>query len=425
MTRASRCDTHRLDAVEVTASGALRVPARVARVGVLTYTDDEGNTWGEFVPEGTLFAADSMATLRGVAVTDMHPTTKVTPVTRKGVQVGHASDLVERDGNYLATPLYVTDADEIRLVQSGERKDVSCGYTCDFDETPGVFDGVAYQRVQIDRVYNHLGLGPEGWGRAGTDVSLRMDGASVPVARLDGAHTRVDGNGSQNTGAQGASAKGSNVKKKLKVRGREYNLDADDEMKVAQDAVGEVEKKADADAGELAAVKAALMDALTKVAALEAKMAVSAAAEPAPVTEEMVPDDVADSIATKRTALRERAAAVLPSDPKAAGYVKLDGLSAVAIKRAVVAHAHPTMKLDGMKPETIDGMYLAITEGAIAAKTKREDGQRKLSEVLTPAATQGAEVQREDGQGAPSPSASLQKKLEDQGRAPLNPTKSN
>jgi hypothetical protein len=87
MARAARYDLHRLDAVEVTASGALRVPARLARVGVLVYDDGAGNTWGEFVPPDTLFAADSLATMRGVALTDLHPQKQVTPENRKALQL--------------------------------------------------------------------------------------------------------------------------------------------------------------------------------------------------------------------------------------------------------------------------------------------------------------------------------------------------
>ena len=45
-----------------------------------------------------------------------------------------------------------------------------CGYECDLDETPGVPRGTPYQRVQRGIDYNHLRIGPEGWGRAGTGV---------------------------------------------------------------------------------------------------------------------------------------------------------------------------------------------------------------------------------------------------------------
>ena len=67
MARAARYDLRRLDAVEELPSGELRVPARLAKVGVLVYEDAEGNSWGELVPEETLFSADSMATARGTS----------------------------------------------------------------------------------------------------------------------------------------------------------------------------------------------------------------------------------------------------------------------------------------------------------------------------------------------------------------------
>lgn len=130
-----------------------------------------------------------------------------------------------------------------------------------------------------------------------------------------------------------------------------------------------MEKKSDADMAELTAVKAALMDALQKVAALEAKQTAAAAAGGAAVTEDQVPDEVADSIANKRIELRARARRVLGETDTDGKPLKLDGLSAKEIRRRVVAKAMPTTKLDGLSDETLTGMFLAVTnEGAQAAR---------------------------------------------------------
>ena len=147
------------------------------------------------------------------------------------------------------------------------------------EPTAGVWEGEKYDGIQRDIRYNHVGLGPEGWGRAGSEVSLRLDGAAVQV-RGDAAPKGKD-----------------DAMKVLKVRGREFKLDAENEVAAAQGEVTAMEKKSDADMAELTAVKAALMDALQKVAALEAKQTAAAAAGGAAVTEEQVPDEVADSIA--------------------------------------------------------------------------------------------------------------------------------
>lgn len=353
------------------------MPARVAKVGVLRYRDADGNEWGELVPESTLFAADSMATLRAVACTDLHPSAPVTPLTRKGLQVGHVGDVIARDGDYLAAPVYITDGDAIALVQSGQRRDVSCGYECELDETPGTFNGVPYDRVQRARVYNHLGVGPEGWGRAGTDVSLRLDGGAA-VARLDGgAVARVD----STTNGAGAASPERNRMKTIKIRGKAYRLDADEEMAAAQkacDAMEEDVAKTSDIGSQLDAANNALMDAMKTIAEMKAKLALAEAAKPeAPaVTEESVPEMVADSIVAKRLAkldaARSSARAIAPE-------VKLDGLmSPRKIHEAALAIAVPTVKLDGLSDDRVAGMVDAFAETAKKAGEKggkRQDGK--------------------------------------------------
>lgn len=320
-----------------TPQGGLRLDAAITRVGVLTYTDTNGKTWREYKPEEEVFKADSLATLDGAPVTELHPEKLVDGANWKAVSVGHLVGAPRRDGDFVVAPIAVQDAGTAGRVEARELHDVSAGYTCRIDWTAGITpDGDPYDAVQRDIVYNHAALGPEGWGRAGTEVSLRLNGAAVQV--------RGD-----------SPAPRSTMTKKLKIKGREFKLDADDEIAKAQDAVGELEA---AQESELGAVKDALMEALKKVASLEAKIAVEEAAEAKPVTEDMVPDEVADALASKRLALRQRAAKVLGAD------VKLDGLTAAAIHKLVVAKALPSVKLDSLDAKIVEGMFVAATDGA-------------------------------------------------------------
>ena len=381
------------------------MPARVAKVGVLRYQDADGNTWGELVPESTLFAADSMATLRAAACTDLHPAKPVTPLTRKGLQVGHVGDVVTRDGDYLRAPVYVTDGDAIALVQSGQRRDVSCGYECELDETPGTFNGVPYDRVQRDRVYNHLGLGPEGWGRAGTDVSLKMDGAGelsglakgAAVARLDSGDVRAATSASpaaqeplqgaqktsadsQTTGSaapttapeKGTRSAMAQPKTNVKKDGDEMppKIPAGDE-KDKKDMEGEKIDSPDLGA-QLDAANNALMEAMKTIAMLKAQLAVTEATKPE-ITEENVPEMIADSIVAKRLAkldaAREGARLIAPA-------AKLDGLMiARKIHEAAIAVALPTLKLDGLSDDGVNGVFVGQVEAAKKAGEKRQDGK--------------------------------------------------
>ena len=195
--------------VRPTPQGGLCVEAAVARSGVLEYSDGT-RTWREYRPEEEVFAADSLATLRGAVVTNEHPEALVTPDTFKAVSCGHAHDDVRRDGNLVVVDLDVQDAALCRLVEAGERRKVSCGYTCEVEHTAGVTpDGERYDAIQRRIRHNHVALLAPGEGRSGPEVSLRMDGAAVHVRRVD-------------------AAKGLSMKRTIKVRGVEYRLDADD-----------------------------------------------------------------------------------------------------------------------------------------------------------------------------------------------------
>lgn len=391
------------------------------------YEDAEGNSWGELVPEETLFSADSMATARGMAVADLHPGKPVTVVNRKALQVGHVGDDVRRDGAYLAAPVYITDAAEIDLVRKGERKDTSCGYTCDFDEQPGVFGGVPYVRVQKNRVYNHLGLGPEGWGRAGTDVSLRLDSAQHVAARFDAPVARADsldspvGSGSSAPASQAARAANGDAKMATKQRrdGDEPTPDEKDKKTEAPkaDEAPEMVAKKDADEAYAAmeAKHVARIEALEKVVADMAKeLATLKSEEAAEVTEADVPEKVADSIVEKRLArldsAREGARLIAPA-------VKLDGLMKPrAIQSAAIAAALPSVKLDGLSDDGVNGVFTGLVEGARAKSAKRTDGNAKTAAVMGVTKDQAEEVAREDGQAAIDPIAQQRDALQSWGK---------
>lgn len=319
--------------VRETPQGGLCVEAAVARSGVLPYSDG-AREWKEYRPPEEVFSVDSLASLRGATVTDQHPAALVTPATFKAVARGNAIGDPRRDGVFVVADLMVQDADLVALVQSGDRREVSCGYTCVVVPTPGVTpEGEHYDAIQTEIRHNHVALLAPGTGRSGPEVSLRLDGAAVQVRR-DAAEERA-------------------VKYTLKIGGREFKCDAAEDMAAAQTAV-------DAGSTELAEVKAALMTALQKVAAMEAKqVAASAAAPPAatPPTEADVPEVVQDAIIKNRGALVATARQVLGAE------AKLDGLKADEIRRLVVAKAHPEMKLDGLSADTVGGMFLATTSG--------------------------------------------------------------
>lgn len=416
--RAIRMDFSHFDGVESAPGGGLRIPAAVTRVGVLEYEDAEGNRWGELRPAEEVFAEDSLATLRGAPLTDLHPSALVTPETWKRVAIGHVGDDVRRDGDFVAASVIVQDGSAVERVQAGERREVSCGYECDLDETPGEYGGTPYQRVQRGIRYNHLGIGPEGWGRAGADVSLRLDGADTRVraTRLDAPRAHIQTVSGSACRAAPASTQESHMANATKQRrdGDEPPQPEKKDPPPKADAEGiEAPVGGDEAAAKVALLERLLAEALKENAELKAAKA-SEAAKPAPeITEGMVPEAVQDAIVAKRGALREKAAKVLPRD------AKLDGLTAAEIRRRAVAHAHPTMKLDGLSDAFVEGVFESLVATVAQAAQKREDGRKQVANVLGTTSEQFEAVKREDG-GPADAGASLQQKLVEAGRAPIN-----
>lgn len=350
-------------AIEPTPQGGVRVRARIARVGVLRYSDGAGRTWGEYRPPEEVFAEDSLTTLRGATVTDLHPQGLVTAESYRTLARGHAHDDVGAEADrYVVATLAVNDASLARMVLDGERRDVSAGYTCEVEPTPGVSpEGEPYDGIQRRIRFNHVALGPRGWGRSGTDVGLRMDGAAFEVRR-------------------DIAAGEPTTMRKIKIKGVEYRLDGDnpEDDKVKQ-AISDMEMelpKKDADnaalLAQLEAAQKALTEAVGEVAKLKAQMS---AEQPAPVvTEEMVPEEVMDAALARREQLRADAAVIL-------GDEAVKALKPAELKRAALAKL--SVKADGLDAKLVDSIFTGAVAAAKATKPaeRRNDSLDALNRV--------------------------------------------
>lgn len=176
-----RVDLGRLDAAERTPTGGVVVPAYVTRAGVFRYRNTDGTERLEYRPPDEVFSEDSLRTLKQASVTDLHPSGPVTPDNWQALTVGSVDD-VRKDQTFVAAKLYVQDARAIKAVDSGDRRELSCGYTCRLDMSPGVSpEGERYDAVQRQIRYNHVALLPVGTGRAGADVRVRLDSGAVQL----------------------------------------------------------------------------------------------------------------------------------------------------------------------------------------------------------------------------------------------------
>ena len=208
-----RFDFGRLGKVERTPQGGVRVPANLTRTGVFTYRLADGTHRRELRLPEDVFHEDSLATLAGAPVTDLHPPGMVRPDNWRTLAVGHVGENVKPDGRFVSAKLAIQDAAEIEAVDRGERSELSCGYSCRTEETPGEWNGEKYDAIQRGIRYNHVALGPSGWGRAGNEVALRLDsrdacqvlddqpaacppqtqkGKTMPKIRIDGIEYEAD-----------------------------------------------------------------------------------------------------------------------------------------------------------------------------------------------------------------------------------------
>jgi hypothetical protein len=152
-------ETTMLDAstnLRVTQDGYLIASPRVARTGVqLSKGFAEVRVYR---PESEVMSKDAMSSLAWKPITIEHPDVPVTAQNWRDLAVGHLSDEVVRDGEFIRVPLRLMDAEAIDIVRGG-KKQLSVGYTAVLQwgdgKTP---DGESYNAIQTAIRANHVAI---------------------------------------------------------------------------------------------------------------------------------------------------------------------------------------------------------------------------------------------------------------------------
>ncbi|MEI7261323.1 DUF2213 domain-containing protein [Pectobacterium carotovorum] len=152
---------------EITPEGYLKVPGRVARVGIQQYLASElgltdrppGQIVNVYRPPEEVFKPSSLASYDNMDVTIDHPDDLVDSTTFKEVTAGHATSPGRPDDEgYVVVDLLIKDQQAIDEIDKG-KAELSAGYTSEYDDTPGIApDGTAYEYVQRDITINHIAL---------------------------------------------------------------------------------------------------------------------------------------------------------------------------------------------------------------------------------------------------------------------------
>lgn len=317
-----------------------------------------------------------MASMNDATVTERHPKEFVDTNNHAALSKGHVvNGSVCQDGGHLMSDLAVDNGDVIRKIDLGELCELSPGYVTNLDETPGVVPegeidaGQPYDRVQGPPEYNHVAIGPKGWGRGGPSVSIRLD---------DNGDVCLDENDKPEPATQprrrimrlpkiehdkrNRTVRIDGVTYSLKTaEGRQQVLDATAALKTRiEDEVSSVNRKDEGDVNS--AMEQMLKMLIAMQQTIHELMAAPAPAEPTaePTAEgdgegETPKDDKPkmDSLVEERTDCLSKARSYNPKyDPK--------GKSNVQIMRDTIAASNKTIKLDGRNDDEIRGMFMML-----------------------------------------------------------------
>lgn len=333
--------------VEMTPEGFMRVHARAAKVGVMKYRQADGSIIRELVPPETLFDEGSMATLAMKPVTNNHPSALLDSETAPNYTVGFTGETVKKDEDkYLAVSTVITDKRTIQDAESG-KVEVSPGYTCELDFTPGKFDGEEYDAVQKNRRYNHLAV--VGKGRGGPEVRLKLDADDAVQVELN---------------------KPEEKRMKIKLDGKEFEVA--DEVGAAMNAeMKKKEEEANAAKVEAKDAKAACQDAEKAKDQAEAK-ADGLDAEIKKLKAQRTDSADVQKLVKARIALEKTA--------ERAGVEKFDALSDLDLKKAVIKVDSPDVSLDGKSEEYINARFDMASEAIDASDEAAKKLGGKINE---------------------------------------------
>ena len=177
------------DELPLQPSGFLNIKANLTRTGVFVYMDKDPNGKVKVVRQlrhpDEVFSENSMASMMGLPVTNLHPSELVNTDNAKELLIGMTSDKPEKVNiendpeSYVQQQVTFHDNESINQIKDGSRRELSLGYTCELDETPGTWNGIAYDAIQRNIAYNHLSLVDR--ARGGAQCKVLLDNQDIPI----------------------------------------------------------------------------------------------------------------------------------------------------------------------------------------------------------------------------------------------------
>jgi hypothetical protein len=335
-------------------NGFLKVDARLTRTGVFEYLNDDGTIRRELRLPEEVFKADALDSFSMMPVTDEHPPVFLSSDNARAYSRGSAGEKITRDGKFVRASLMITDASLVAKLEDGQAREVSCGYLCDLDHKPGMWNGEKYDAVQRNIRGNHIAIVPR--GRAGAEARVRMDAAVSGVIR------------SEKDGKEPSPSKESSVK--VTIDGVEFDSEKDSQA-FSQALARQQQKNADTISAINAKLDALTKDAESSRAKLDAK---EEELKKLKADADKAPEKVRAELKA-RAALESKAAKIL------GGKFKFDGLSDKDVISKALEKAKPDLKLDGKTDAYLEARFdLAVEAAENADETFDEDRRRAQGE---------------------------------------------
>lgn len=357
--------------------GFMRDSPIVARTGVYEYRNPDGTIRREYRPADEVFASDALNSFRGKPITVLHPKKgKITAANAFGTAIGSIlSDGYPKDEKYVACDIVIFAPDKI-----GKHRELSLGYRCDCEETPGVSpDGQAYDAIQRNIRINHLAVVPV--ARAGMKARLNCDGDEI-----------IESEGTQNMS-------------KFKIDGVEHEV-----PEAVANYITALQSRADAAEAGLTATKETLAGVTASKTELQTKLdamtgerdGVQGKLDAMTAERDSLKSKVDAAEADKKAAVdkavedtkkevKERAE--LEADAKKAKCDKTDGMDNKALKIAIIkAVRGDSLNFDGKSDDYVNAYYDSIrgdldsnAAGAQMRKTINNDNNNSGGEVKSAA----------------------------------------
>lgn len=325
--------------------GFMRDSPIVARTGVYEYRNPDGTIRREYRPADEVFASDALNSFRGKPITVLHPKKgKITAANAFGTAIGSIlSDGYPKDEKYVACDIVIFAPDKI-----GKHRELSLGYRCDCEETPGVSpDGQAYDAIQRNIRINHLAVVP--LARAGMKARLNCDGDEI-----------IESEGTQNMS-------------KFKIDGVEHEV-----PEAVANYITALQSRADAAEAGLTATKETLAGVTASKTELQTKLdamtgerdGVQGKLDAMTAERDSLKTKVDAAEADKKAAVdkavedtkkevKERAE--LEADAKKAKCDKTDGMDNKALKIAIIkAVRGDSLNFDGKSDDYVNAYYDSI-----------------------------------------------------------------